>query len=126
MTSPIKITGINLYLYHTPKTCYRLREIYTISDLYPTSTTPSPTTTNGIDFYLYHTPKTWYMFQEIYTISDLYHTSPPPLPRLLQLKLMGQTSTSTTPSKHGRGCKKYILYLTSTTPLPHLLQLKLL
>ena len=60
------------------------------------------------------------MLQEIYTISHLYHTSPPPLPRLLQLKLRGQTSTSTTPPKCGKGCKKYILHLTSTTPLPHL------
>ena len=50
----------------------------------------------------------------------------PPLPRLLQLKLRGQTSTSTTPPKRGTGCKKHILHLSSTTPLPHLLQLQLL
>ena len=42
------------------------------------------------------------MLQEIYTISDLYHTSPPPLPCLLQLKLLGSTSTSTTPQKQIR------------------------
>ena len=37
-----------------------------------------------------------------------------------QLKLMGLTSTFTTPPKCGIGPTKHILHLTSTPPLPHL------
>ena len=69
----------------------------------------APTKITGIDLYVYHTPK---FVVEV----PQYINYISPLPRLLQIKLLGQTSP--TPPKCDRGPTKYIEHLTSTPPLP--------